>query len=129
MPTKDKNKLTTKNVIKKKGTKIFDNTEDNMIYITESKAKLIYNDHIKNTPNIGLFFTILGFFVSFLLALITADFKDFLGFKSYYVQAFFVMITIASAVWCIILLIRWIKNKKKYSVTTFINALKDENDD
>lgn len=128
MPPKKNSKLEIK-IISNKKAELFDNTIDNIISITESKAKLIYNDHINNTPNIGLFFTALGFFVSFLLAILTAEFKDFLGLKSYLIHTIFVLITVACFIWCIVLLVKYIKNKNKYNVDQFIKALKNEEDE
>lgn len=78
--------------------------------ISESKLKLTMLDILKNTQDRNAWQAPAGFFITFLVTFLSADFKD------YYLSgdvwtAMFVLLTIASFVWLVVSLTK-IKTKK-----------------
>ena len=69
--------LDTRGVVNSKMS-MCDNITDTAIRITESKARLVYRDHLKHSSGERVV-SALGLFVSFLTTLLTASFEDIIG--------------------------------------------------
>ena len=110
---------------------IFDNTTEETVIINVSKARLIYNKHIKRQGNGGLCLTFLGLFLSCFVTLFTSTFKDIFGVQnsSYIINAIFILACGGFLIATIIFFIKWICGCKKYNEKTFIADLKNQGDD
>lgn len=102
-----------------------DNITDTAIRITESKARLVYRDHLKHSSGERVV-SALGLFITFLTTLLTADFKDIAGIENskYVMNALFVLLAIASGIATIVFLAQWLQRRKNNNEDAFINALK-----
>lgn len=69
-----------------------ENISDNIISVTESKAKLIYNKYME-APTKEAIFTDLGLTVAFLVPVITSDFKRSFGLSPEVLQAIFIVVS------------------------------------
>ena len=109
---------------------VFDNTSENVIQINESKARLLYQNHIKNTPNLNLFFTYLGLFASFLISILTTTFNDIFNIQGsgLFIECIFIIGSIATLMASIYVLVKWFINKKRYNEDKFIKDLKSDNE-
>ncbi len=79
-----------------KTDEIYENASDNLIMITESKAKLVYHKYIESSTK-GAILTNIGLAVAFLTPVFTADFKSILGISASVVEAVFIL---ASLLFC-----------------------------
>lgn len=105
---------------------IYDNTSEDRIIINESKARLIYAKHIKRSPYRNLCGTFLGLFLSCLISVLTADFKDIFGIKnsSAFFYSFFLIATIVFSIFTFAFFVLFLINRKKYNEDKFISELK-----
>lgn len=108
--------------------KVYDNTSEFAVKINVSKAKLIYSKYIKAT-NGGTVLSFFGSFLSCLTTLLTASFNDILGIEksSYFLSAFFLILTLSFGIITIVLFTKWIYNHSKLNEESFINELKGGN--
>lgn len=102
-----------------------DNITDTAIRITESKARLVYRNHI-NKINGELVLSLFGLFLTFIITVLTSEFNDVFEIENskYILNAAFVILTIATGIASGIYLVKWIVNRKKYNENSFISALK-----
>lgn len=121
--------LDSKNAVSSKML-LCDNITDTAIRITESKARLVYRDHLIHASGERVI-SAFSLFLTFLLTLLTSDFKDILGIENskYILNAIFVILAIVFGVATIILFIKWIYEKKSKNENAFICALKGSEDD
>ena len=106
---------------------LYNNSKENYILINESKAKLIYEKHVKNSLHGSLSLTFLGLFISLLITFFTCEFKDIFGISnsSYYVYAVFLIATILFGILTVVFFISWILHRKNKNAKAFIDALKN----
>lgn len=118
------NGLETRGVVKSE-LSMCDNITDTAIRITESKARLVYRDHLKYSSGERAL-SAFGLFIAFLTTLLTADFKDILGLENskYVLNAVFILLAISSGIATIVFLILWLCRKKNNNEESFIIALK-----
>lgn len=116
--------LNTQDVIKT-SLSVCDNLSETAIRVTESKARLVYQSHIKGHSGERVI-SLLGLFLSFLTTVLTASFNDIWGIEnsSYILCAAFWLATIGFGIATLVSLILWLANRKNYSESAFINALK-----
>ena len=126
MPPKKNSGLTTS---LENTENVFDNTSEDRILINESKARLIYKNHIKNNTFGGLCGTFFGLFLTCLIAVLTSTFHDifYIEGSSVFVKLSFIFGTGVFFICFIVFLIIWIVHKVKYSEKKFIAALKNTN--
>ena len=118
------NGLDTQGVIKSQML-VCDNLTDNAIRITESKARLIYRDYFTYSSGERAL-SFFGLFISFLVTLLTSEFKDIFGMEnsSNILEAIFIILTISFAAATIISFIKWLKDGKSNNEDSFIDSLK-----
>lgn len=118
------NGLDTKGVVNSE-LSMCDNITDTAIRITESKARLVYRDHLKYSSGERVV-SAFGLFITFLTTLLTANFNDIAGIENskYVMNAIFVLLAIASGIATIIFFFQWIQRRKNNNEDAFINALK-----
>lgn len=116
--------LDTKGVVNSK-LSVCDNITDTAIRITESKARLVYRDHLNGT-NGERVVSVLGLFLTFLVTLLTSDFKDIFEIENskYVLNAIFVILAIVSGIATIVFFFQWVISRKTNNEDAFINALK-----
>lgn len=121
-----KSGLDTKDVIKK-NMPVCDNLSETAIQVTESKARLAYQNHVKGCTGERVL-TFFGLCVTFFITVLTSTFNDVFGIEnsSYVLCAAFWIAAIGFALATIVSFIIWIKNRKERNEDTFINALKGQ---
>ena len=95
---------------------IYQNTEQNVISITEDKLKVILLEYKEKNKLFYSWTTPLGIFISCLLATITSNFVDTLGLSASTWQAVFIMSTIGTGGWLIYAIYYAFNNKKRRSL-------------
>ena len=102
-----------------------DNITDTAIRITESKARLVYRDHLKHSSGERVV-SAFGLFIAFLTTLLTSNFNDIAGIENskYVMNALYVLLAIVSGIATIVFFFQWIQRRKNNNEDTFINALK-----
>ena len=107
---------------------VIDNTAENVIKITESKARLIYDKHIKRGKYGELSLTFFGLFLTCLITLLTTNFKNVFGIKnsSIFLMAMFAFAAVLFFGLTIYTVIRWVLDRKKYNIENFISDLKEK---
>lgn len=127
--TTKSNGLDTKNVIKN-NMPVCNNITETAITISESKARLIYRDHI-NKVNGELVLTLFGLFLTFLITVLTSDFNDVFEIENskYFLSTSFILLTIVTGIATVIYFFKWKVNRKKYTENSFITALKGDSED
>lgn len=116
--------LNTQDVIKT-SLHVCDNLSETAIRVTESKARLVYQSHIKGHSGERVI-SFFGLFLTFLTTVLTASFNDIGGIEnsSYILCAAFWLATIGFGTATLVSFILWLTNRKNYSESAFINALK-----
>lgn len=102
-----------------------DNITDTAIRITESKARLVYRDHLEHSSGeraVSAF----GFFLTFVVTLLTAEFKDIPNCENskYVLNAIFILLAICCGIATIVFFFQWLSQRKENNEDSFINALK-----
>lgn len=118
--------LDTQTVIKK-SLSVCDNLSETAIQVTESKARLAYQNHVKGFSGERVL-SFLGLSITFFVTLFTSTFNDILGIanSSYVLCAAFWISGIGFAIATLVSFIIWLNNKKKYSEDAFIKTLKGQ---
>lgn len=116
--------LDTQSVVSSK-MPVCDNITDTAIRITESKARLVYRNHLKTCSGERVI-SAFGLFVTFLTTLLTASFNDVFGFENsrYVLTAIFIIMAIGSGIATIVFLFQWLIGRKNNNENSFIDALK-----
>ena len=109
----------------------YDNTSDNIIMITVSKARLIYRDQIQNRADSSTIWSWFGAALSCFIAVVSSNFERTKALH----ESFPVVLTLGFIVGCIYsfvvtvkCIIRFFKNKARYTEETFIAELKLKRD-
>jgi len=121
----EKNDLENADIISMlKVAKIHKNLDQEIIVITEDKAKLAILEYNNNLSKSNSWTVPLGICVTITLTLFTADFKDFI-FEKVYWFALFIFSDILFFTWFLVAGFRAIKNNKK----DLIDVMKEVSDD
>jgi len=104
---------------------ICENTSDNIIAITESKAKLVYRSYFENTT-VSAILSNLGLVVAFITPVITADFKGIMGLTPEEVKAIFVILSAVFASKLIVSVYHYLKTGRNLNEENFIRELKGQ---
>lgn len=104
------------------------NTDQVIINISEDKLKLKITNFKRNVSNLYNWTLPLGFLISLVLTLCTADFKSVFGIPKEDIKVFFVIPTIIMALWFIFSGIKslYILIKKENDLQTLIDKIKSE---
>lgn len=129
MAAKEKKKANLQIIVSNETTTLYENTTEDIIHINESKARLIYQKHLRKNNQPEYFWTCLALFVTCLVAVLTAEFKDVLGIQGsgIFLFSIFIIGTVLSFGFMLYFFIKWLVNRKKYSEDTFIKDLKEVN--
>ena len=106
---------------------VYDNTTEDIIMINESKARLIYKEHMHNNVDIGNILALIGMAITCLLAFLSSDFEKFSNCELItptLLSGIFFIIFILASVAAMKLSWRFLCNKGKYTDETFILSLK-----
>ncbi len=126
MSKKKNNIATIQTVIGREDVAVTANVEENYIFTTEDKVKILYteyNDAKKHTGEVGTSFST---FLTLLITLLTCEFKSFNFIDSATLHAVFIVATIITGIWFVFSGIRWIRNKKKLSFEYFFKGLQGD---
>lgn len=116
--------LNTQGVIRT-SLSVCDNLSETAIQVTESKARLVYQNHIQGHSGERVL-SFFGLFLTFLTTNLTASFNDIWGIEnsSYILCAAFWLATIGFGIATLWTCFLWLTNRKNYSEDAFIKALK-----
>lgn len=104
--------------------KFYDNTQSNIIRITEDKLQVILYKNKEAIERKSNFLTPLTLLISLILTLFTSNFKDFLTISKNTWQGFYMFCVLALFIWLCIEL----KNKKKIiSVEELLENIRTQN--
>lgn len=100
------------------------NVKSDLIEITEDKLENILLKHLKKVTTTKNWITPLSIFITVLIVLLTAEFKEFLDLEKEVWKAIFIIILICSFIYLIITIIRAIIHSNKSSITYLIEEIK-----
>lgn len=103
--------------------KFYDNTQSNIIRITDDKLKVILLENKEAVQKQGNFWTPLVLLVTLILAFCTTDFKDFLSIPKEYWGGFYMFCTLGALIW---LIIEWKKIKKAMSIEELTERIRNQ---
>lgn len=109
-----------------KTDEICENISDNVIYITESKARLVYREYAE-APTKNAMLSDFGLAVAFATPLLTSDFKSILGLSSETIKAMFILIAIAFGAKFIVSAFKYFAKGKPMDEDRFLQDLKGDN--
>lgn len=101
----------------------YDNTQSNVIRITDDKLKVILMENKEGLIKSNDFLAPLTLLISFVLTFCTTDFKDFLWISSSVWKAFYLFLTFGAAVW---LFLELKKRKKNISIDELITKIRNQ---
>src|SRR5687767_14430668 len=99
------------------------NVKSDLIEITEDKLEIILMKHIERMQLRKRWLLPLGFLVSVVLTLTTAQFNDSLGLKADVWHAFFLLLAIGSGIWLVVDLITLIRCWGKSTLDYLISQI------
>lgn len=105
------------------------NVKSDLIEITEDKLENILLKHLQRLGLRKSWITPLSLLVTIILANLSATFGDKFGIKGSVWEAFFLLITIVSGIWLVVLIIRIIASWKESSLTNLIAIIKNAKDE
>lgn len=101
MAKKKDNKAEIQTIIERTNANIAVNVEENYIFTTEDKVKILYDEYNSARKYSGDFLALLGIFLSLLISILTCEFKDLPFMNAAVVEAAFFLATIISLFLCI----------------------------
>ncbi len=105
---------------------IYKNISPKIVVVDLVQLRNLIRDHDEAIKNSADWVSIMALFVSLVLANITASFHHFLGLSPDTWKAIFVICTIASAIWLIVIFIQRFRNRNTRSIDFLIKQLTDE---
>lgn len=105
---------------------IYKNISPKIVVVDLVQLRNLIRDHDEAIKKSADWVSILALFVSLVLANITASFHHFLGLSPDTWKAIFVICTIASAIWLIVIFIQRYRNRNTRCVDYLIKQLTDE---
>ena len=121
--TKD-NKFKIQTVIEREDVKCSANVEENYIFTTEDKIKILYEDYNAARKSSGDFWTCFSIFLTLVITLFTCDCKSFSFINEATIRAMFIISTFVSFVLCVYFATGWFRNRKKLKFSYFIARIK-----
>ncbi len=100
----------------------YDNTQSNIIRITDDKLKVILLDNKESLIKNNDFIAPLTLFISLILTFCTTDFNNFLTITASTWKALYLFFTLSSAIW---LLVELRKRKKSITIDELINKVRN----
>lgn len=126
MAKKKDNKAEIQTIIERTNANIAVNIEENYIFTTEDKVKILYDEYNSARKYSGDFLALLGIFLSLLISILTCEFKDLPFMNAAVVKTAFFLATIISFFLCIYSLVKWIRVRSKLKFDYFIKKLQGE---
>ncbi len=126
MAKRKNNIATIQTLIRREDVEITANVEENYIFTTEDKVRILYTEYNETKNQTGELGTSFSTFLTLLITLLTCEFKNFNFVDSQTLHATFVVATIITGVWFFVSGIRWIKNRKKLSFEYFFKGLQGD---
>lgn len=108
-----------------KTDEICENISDNIISITESKARIVYSKYT-NGVTINTILSDLGLTIAFITPIITSDFKSIFGISAEIIKALFVLASIIFIIRFVRSLILFLKSGRRLNEDNFIRELKGQ---
>lgn len=102
------------------------NVEENYIFTTEDKIRILYEEYNSARKYSGDFLAYLGIFLSIMISLVTCEFKDIFFIDAATIKAIFIIALLLSLIGCISVGISWYRNKDKLTFNYFIKKLQGE---
>ena len=108
---------------------VYDNTSDNYIAISESKARIIYKKFVKNI-NGGVVWSVFSTAITCTVAGTTGEFQDVFNIErsGELIRLAFQGIGVAFWIFFVYVLIVYVVNKTRYGEDKFIEELKNQGD-
>ncbi len=106
-------------------SQIRNNTKSDFIEITEDKLENILLKHLNNLSKARSWITPVSLFFTILIALLTADFKDFIGIEKSVWKAIFALSLIGTLIWSIISVIQSIRYSQKVTLECIVKNIKN----
>lgn len=104
---------------------ICENISDNIISITESKARIVYGNYTNRTT-INAILSDLGLAIAFITPIITSDFKSIFGISAEIIKALFILASIIFVIRFVRSVILFIKSGRYLNEDNFIRELKGQ---
>jgi hypothetical protein len=101
-----------------------ENIKSDLITITHDKLENILLKYLIKISNRNKWVTPLSLFISILLVLLTATFKDTFGISKDIWNSFFILCCLGNFIWFIVSISSLIKNWKESSLDSLINKIK-----
>ena len=101
------------------------NTKTDFIEITEDKLENILIKFVNDLKSSIVWSTPLSIFITILIVLLTAEFKDFLSISKDVWQAIFYLILGVSFFWFVYAVYKAVKNKDKVKIENLIRKIKN----
>lgn len=101
----------------------YDNTQSNVIRITDDKLKVILMENKEGLIKSNDFLAPLTLLISLVLTFCTTDFKDFLTISASVWKALYLFLTIGAAIW---LFLELKKRKKNISIDELITKIRNQ---
>lgn len=103
-------------------TRVHLNFNQNVVITTEDRIELCLRNHLESISSTRAWITPVSLFVAFLTTLSTSTFKDALFLPAATWHALFLLLSIASAVWSIVAIMRAVRSKS--SLRCLLNEIK-----
>ena len=129
MAKKKDNKTEIQTIIERTSANIAVNVEENYIFTTEDKVRILYDEYNNARKHSGDFLALLGIFLSLLVSILTCEFKDLPFMSAAVVEAAFNLATIISFFLCVCSGFKWIGARNKLKFDYFIKKLQGEDPD
>lgn len=117
----DKNAI--QSVIQREDAKVSANIEEQYIFTTEDKIRILYDEYNSARKNSDSIASQLGITITLIVALLTCDFKTVFGIKAEYISAFFVFATALSLFILARTIIHYFRNRHKLTFDYFFRKI------
>jgi hypothetical protein len=111
-------------IIQREDSRVSANIDENYIFTTEDKIKILYDDYNSAKKYSGASLSLVGILITLVITLCTCDFKPILGLNAEQIKAFFIFTTIVSSGFLLYTAIRFLRNRHKLTFIYFLDKLK-----
>ena len=115
-----------KTIMNQTDAQISVNVNENYIFTTEDKVKILYEEYNGVRKYSGDVLTYFGIFLTLIITLLTCDFKELPFIDASTIKAIFVLATILFGLLCICAVCKWFANKDKLTFEYFLKKLQGE---